>query len=70
MHILYKMHINHTIGSPYKALDKMMATSSRLPSNNIERKLARREPSPRAISSARTAAEWKLQFEQVGRQSY
>lgn len=46
--------ITHTIGSPYKALERMLTTSCRLPSNSMERKLAWSEPSLRAISSART----------------
>lgn len=53
--------MNRTIGSPYKALERMLATSCRLPSNSMERKLACSEPSPLAISSTSTRTGQEIQ---------
>lgn len=44
-----------TIGSPYRAFERMLTTSCRLPSSNMERKLLCREKSPLENSCAKTA---------------
>lgn len=56
-----------TIGSPYKALERMLSTSCRLPSNSMERRPAWSEPSLWETSSARTAHAARCVGVQIGR---